>query len=52
MGYGEEIRSRLPQVYGGLSVAPAKSFNIIDPDLRHPLTTHWETRFKLFHLLL
>jgi hypothetical protein len=52
MEYGEEIRSRLPQVYGGLSVALAKSFKIIDPHLRHPMTSHWETSFKLFDLLL
>ena len=52
MEYGEEIRSRLPRVYGGLSVALAKSFKIIDPHLRHPMTPHWEISFKLFDLLL
>jgi Domain of unknown function (DUF1931) len=52
MEYGEEIRSRLPQVYGGLSVALAKSFKIIDPHLKHPTTSHWETSFRLFDLLL
>jgi hypothetical protein len=50
--YGEEIRSRLPLVYGGLSVALARSFRTIDPELKNPQTRHWEIVFKLFDLIL
>src|ERR1700676_1538404 len=34
--YGEETRLRLPSVYGGLSVALARSFKIVDPHLKSP----------------
>jgi hypothetical protein len=50
--YGEGIRSRLPLLYGGLSVALARSFKIVDPQLKNPQTPHWETSFRLFDLLL
>jgi hypothetical protein len=50
--YGEGIRSRLPLVYGGLSVALARSFKIVDPHLKRPRTPNWETSFRLFDLLL
>jgi hypothetical protein len=50
--YGEETRSRLPSVYGGLSVAIARSFRIVDPHLKNPQTQHWETTFRRFDLLL
>jgi hypothetical protein len=50
--YSEETRSRLPSVYGGLSVALARSFKIVAPHLKNPQTQHWETSFRLFDLLL
>ena len=50
--YGEETRLRLPSVYGGLSVALARGFKIVDPHLKNPQTQHWETTFRLFDLLL
>jgi hypothetical protein len=39
-------------VVGGLSVALARSFKIVDPTLRHPQTKHWDMAFALFDLLL
>jgi hypothetical protein len=50
--YGEETRLRLPSVYGGLSVALARGFKIVDPHLKNPQTQHWEATFRLFDLLL
>jgi hypothetical protein len=50
--YGEETRLRLPSVCGGLSVALARGFKIVDPHLKSPQTQHWETTFRLFDLLL
>jgi hypothetical protein len=52
MAYGEETVARLPEIYGGLSYALARSFKIVDPRLKNPQTAHWETAFQLFDLLL
>jgi len=42
----------LPIIAGALSVGLARSFKIIDPDLKNPQTVHWERSFRLFDLLL
>jgi hypothetical protein len=47
-----ETEARLPEIAGGLTMAVAKSFRIIDPDLRNPQTVHWERAFSLFDLIL
>jgi hypothetical protein len=49
---GEEAQDQLPYVAGGLSVALARSFMIIDPLLENPSTEHWERAFHLFDLLM
>jgi hypothetical protein len=46
-----ETEARLPEMAGGLSVALARSFTIIDPDLKNPATEHWERSFRIFDLL-
>lgn len=48
----EETQARLPSIAGGLSVALARTFKIIDPDLKNPQTEHWERSFRIFDLLL
>jgi hypothetical protein len=50
--YSYETEERLPRVVGGLSVALARTFTIIDPDLKNPQTKHWERVFRIFDLLL
>jgi len=50
--YSDETEERLPAVVGGLSVALARSFTIIDPDLKNPQTRHWERACRIFNLLL
>jgi hypothetical protein len=52
LGVLAETEAKLPEVAGGLSVALARSFAIIDPALRNPATFHWERAFRLFDLLL
>ncbi len=52
LAYGEDTPAELPAVVGGLSVALARSFKIVDPTLRHPQTKHWDMAFALFDLLL
>jgi len=48
----EETGSRLPGVAGGLSLALARTFRIIDPGLKNPATHQWEQAFQIFDLLL
>jgi hypothetical protein len=48
----EETEEELPGIVGGLSVALARTFKIIDPDLKNPQTMHWERAFSIFDLLL
>ncbi len=50
--YGEEMEAQFPVIVGGLSVALARSFKIIDPALKRPSTEHWQRSFEVFDLLL
>ena len=52
LALGEETETRLPEVGGGLSVALARSFKIIDPELKNPRNEHWQRSFSIFDLLL
>jgi hypothetical protein len=48
----EETEAKLPEVAGGLSLALARTFKIIDPNLKNPQLEHWERAFRIFDLLL
>jgi uncharacterized protein DUF1931 len=48
----EETEAGLPLIAGGLSVALARSFKIIDTKLVNPQSVHWERAYRLFDLLL
>ena len=50
--YSDELRAELPRVAGGVSVALARTFKIIDPDLKNPRTEHWDKVFRVFDQLL
>jgi hypothetical protein len=50
--YSDETEARLPGVVGGLSVALARTFTIVEPGLKNPQTRHWERAFQIFDLLL
>lgn len=52
LAYGEDVEARLPEIVGGLSVALARTFNIIDPGLKNPSSEHWRKCFRIFDLLL
>jgi uncharacterized protein DUF1931 len=52
LSYSDETEARLPSVVGGLSVALARSFEIVDPNVRNPQTVQWERVLPLFDLLL
>jgi hypothetical protein len=49
---GVETEERLPLIVGGLGVALARTFRIIEPDKRNPATAEWERAFAIFDLLL
>jgi hypothetical protein len=50
--YSEETEAKLPDIAGGISVALARAFKLIDPELKNPQTRHWERAFSIFDLLL
>jgi uncharacterized protein DUF1931 len=52
LAYGEDTEARLPAVAGGLSVALARAFKIIDGGLKNPATEHWQKCFRIFDLLM
>jgi hypothetical protein len=48
----EATEARLPEIVGGLSLALARSFKLIDPDVVNPQTKQWKRAFQVFDLLL
>lgn len=52
LAYADQTTARLPEVVGGLSVALARSFKVLDPHLKNPQAAHRETVFRLFDVLL
>jgi hypothetical protein len=52
LAYGEDTESQLPLVVGGLSLALARTFKIIDGNLKNPATEHWQRCFRIFDLLM
>ena len=52
LAYSDATEQQIPDVAGGLSVALARSFKMLQPDLKNPETVHWERAFALFDLLV
>jgi Domain of unknown function (DUF1931) len=52
LAYSEETEGRLPEIAGGLSLALARAFKIIEPRLKNPQTEHWERAYRVSDLLL
>lgn len=48
----DATRARLADIEGGVSVALARTFKIMDTGLKNPQSTHWERAFRVFDLLL
>jgi Domain of unknown function (DUF1931) len=48
----EQAEERLPLVFGGISVALARTFKIIDAELEAVHTREWERTFSLFRMLI
>jgi hypothetical protein len=51
LAYGEDTERQLPLVVGGLSLALARTFKIIDGNLKNPASEHWQRCFRIFDLL-
>jgi hypothetical protein len=47
----EETEIMLPAVAGGFSIALARTFKLIDPDLKNPRTEHWQRACSIFDVL-
>ena len=52
MAYSVETESQFAAIAGGLSVALARTFTIIDPKVKNPQSDEWERAYRLFSLLL
>lgn len=50
--FAEDTEQLLPELFGGLSIALARSFRVIDPTLANPATEHWARAFDMFRLVL
>jgi hypothetical protein len=52
LAYSEETEARLPGIVGGLTLALARTFKILDSKLKNPQAEQWERAFRIFDLLL
>jgi hypothetical protein len=52
LSYGDTTVAALPEIFGGLGVALARAFGIIDPHVKNPQTGHWDRATRIFDLLL
>jgi hypothetical protein len=48
----EEAQERLPAIFGGVSVALAKTLKILDPSERRIPPAEWDRAFRIFGLLI
>jgi hypothetical protein len=48
----DDAERRLAALAGGISIALARTFMIIDPKLQNPARVHWKRAFQLFDLLM
>jgi hypothetical protein len=52
MAYSDETIAALPRIAGGLSVALARTFKLLDPQLKNPHAVEWERARKVFDELM
>jgi uncharacterized protein DUF1931 len=48
VAYSEETDAKLPEIPGGLSVGLARTFKVIEPELKNPQTVYWKRSFQIF----
>lgn len=49
--FSDDTEQLLPELFGGLSIALAQSFRVLDTTLKNPSTEHWDRVFTLFRLM-
>ena len=49
--FAEDAERLLPELFGGLSIALARLFRVVDPTLSNPSTEHWNRVFTIFRLV-
>jgi hypothetical protein len=49
--FDEETEQLLPDLFGGLSIALARSFRLVDPKVVNPSSEHWDRVFNWFRLV-
>ena len=49
--FAADTEQLLPELFGGLSIALARSFTVVDPKVSNPSTEHWDRAFTLFRLV-
>ncbi|MGA8331610.1 MAG: DUF1931 family protein [Mycobacterium sp.] len=49
--FAEDTEQLLPELFGGLGIALAQSFRVVDPKVSSPSTEHWDRVFTLFRLV-
>jgi hypothetical protein len=49
--FADETEDLLPVLFGGLSIALARSFRVVDPTVSNPSPEHWGRAFTLFRLV-
>src|SRR3984957_10921213 len=49
--FSEDTEQMLPELFGGLSIALARSFRVVDATVSNPSTEHWDRVFTLFRLI-
>jgi hypothetical protein len=52
LAYSDETEATFAAIAGGLSVALARSFEIIDPRQKHPHGEEWQRSMRVFDLLV
>jgi hypothetical protein len=52
MDYSDETEAELPRIVGGLSIALAHTFKILDPELKNPHAAEWERCKQVFKELM
>ncbi len=52
LAYSYEVERELPRLVGALTVALARAFKVLDPEVKNPQPLHWERAMAIFNLLL
>jgi hypothetical protein len=52
MTLSEQTQGRLPVIFGGISVALARTFTLVEGELKAVHTQEWERAFSIFRLLV